>query len=127
MVNKESWSLRFAVVINLIMALTGAIASWICNAQALALDGLLPGLNALMIRVAARLRSQPLRRPDRRYPYGYWALESPYTGSRSLLLLGIVVFASLSSIDRILGHLHGASVAAAGKARCWPWKGGPCW
>ncbi|MBC1261634.1 hypothetical protein FQK07_10240 [Synechococcus sp. BSF8S] len=68
------------------MALTGAIASWICNAQALALalalalDGLVSGLNALMILVAARLSSQLLRPPECRYPFGYWALETLYTG-----------------------------------------------
>ena len=117
MVNQESRSLQFAVGINLIMALTGAIASWICNAQALALDGLVSGLNALMILVGARLSSQLLRPPDRRYPFGYWALETLYTGSRSLLLLGILVFASITSIDRILGQFHGAKVAA-------PWIGG---
>ena len=117
MFNQESRSLQFAVGINLIMVLTGAIASWICNAQALALDGLVPDLNALMILVAARLSSQLLRPPNRRYPIGYWALETLDTGSRSLLLLGILLIASISSIDRILGHLQGAKVAA-------PWIGG---
>ena len=117
MVNQESRSMQFAVGINLVMALTGAIASWICNAQALALDGLVSGLNALMILVGARLSSQLMQPPDRRYPFGYWALETLYTGSRSLLLLGILVFASITSIDRILGQLHGAKVAA-------PWIGG---
>jgi predicted Co/Zn/Cd cation transporter (cation efflux family) len=100
--------MQFAVGINLVMALTGAIASWICNAQALALDGLVSGLNALMILVGARLSNQLLRSPHRRYPFGYWALETLYTGSRSLLLLGILLFASITSIDRILGQLHGA-------------------
>jgi predicted Co/Zn/Cd cation transporter (cation efflux family) len=127
MVNQDSRSLQFAVCINLIMALTGAIASWICNARALPLDGLVSGLNARMILVAAQLSSLLLRPPVLRDPFGYRALETLYTGSRSLLLLGILVFASIKSIDRILDHLHGASVAAAGKARCWPWKGGPRW
>ena len=108
MVSQESRSLRLAIVINLIMALAGAITSWLWNAQALALDGLVSGLNALMILVAERLSREVLRPPDRRYPFGYWALETLYTGSRSLLLLGIILFASISSIDRILSQINGA-------------------
>ncbi|QPN59908.1 cation transporter [Synechococcus sp. CBW1002] len=117
MVNQDSRALQFAVGVNLIMAVAGAIASWLCNAQALALDGLVSGLNALMILAGGHLSTQVLRPPDRRFPFGYWALETLYVGSRSLLLLGILLFAAISSIDRILAQRHGASITP-------PWIGG---
>ena len=103
--------MRFAIGINLLMAVAGTLTCWLCNAQALALDGLVSGLNALMILVAERLSRQFSRPADRRYPFGYWSLETLYTGSRSLLLLGIIVFAVIGSIGRILSHRQGAEVA----------------
>lgn len=108
MVSVEARSMRWAVAINLVMAATGTITCWLCNAQAPALDGLVSGLNALMVLVGERLSRQLARPADRRYPFGYWALETLYTGSRSLVLLGIILFAAIVSIARIVEHLQGA-------------------
>lgn len=110
-VNEETRSMRFAIGINLLMAVAGTLTSWLCNAQALALDGLVSGLNALMILIAERLSRQLSRPADRRYPFGYWSLETLCTGSRSLVLLGMIVYAVIVSIARILCHLQGAVVA----------------
>lgn len=110
-VNEETRSMRFAISIYLLMAVAGTLTSWLCKAQALALDGLVSGLNALMILVAERLSRQLSRPADRRYPFGYWSMETLYTGSRSLVLLGIIAFAVIVSIARILSHLQGAVVA----------------
>ncbi|MEA5475870.1 cation transporter [Synechococcus sp. CCY9201] len=110
MVNQDSRALQFAVGVNLIMAVSGAIASWLCNAQALALDGLVSGRNPLMILAGGHLSTQVLRPPDRRFPFGYWALETLYIGSRPLMLLGILLFVAISSIARILAQRHGASI-----------------
>ena len=107
----ESRSMRIAFGINLVMALAGVLASWWTEAQALALDGLVSGLNASAILVAERLSSRLGRPQDRRYPFGYWALETLYTGGRSLLLLGIILFAATSSIARIITHLRGVESA----------------
>lgn len=99
--------MRIAFGINLVMALAGVLASWWTEAQALALDGLVSGLNASAILVAERLTSRLDRPQNRRYPFGYWALETLYIGGRSLLLLGIILFAATSSIARIITHLRG--------------------
>lgn len=132
-VSVEARSMRCAVVINLLMAAAGTITCWLCNAQAPALDGLVSGLNALMVLVGERLSRQLARPADRRYPFGYWALETLYTGSRSLVLLGIILFAAIVSIARIVEHLQGANVPVPGSegsfsirspwwpcACCWP-------
>lgn len=110
-VTSERRSMRTAIALNLLMGVAGILASWWTQAQALALDGLVSGLNAMAIVVAARLSGSLGRPQDRRYPFGYWALETIYLGGRSLMLLGIIVFAAISSIERILSYMINADGA----------------
>ncbi|WP_185465188.1 cation transporter [Synechococcus sp. BSA11S] len=103
--------MRTATGLNLLMGVAGILASWWTQAQALALDGLVSGLNAMAIIVAARLSGSLGRPQDRRYPFGYWSLETIYLGGRSLMLLGIIAFAAISSIERILSYMINADGA----------------
>jgi divalent metal cation (Fe/Co/Zn/Cd) transporter len=112
MTNVRSGSMRLALAIHLLMALSGAVGCWLWNAQALALDGVVSGLNALASLAAQRLSEAIARPRTSSYPFGYGGLETLYAGCRSLLLLGILAFAAISSTARILDHLQGAALPA---------------
>ncbi len=59
--------------------------------------------------VAAFIRGSALA-SDRRYPFGYDAYEALYVTFRSLVLLGIMVFAAFGAIREIIAYAMGEAV-----------------
>lgn len=95
---------------NLFMAVAGVAASLVSRSDALLVDGLYSGVNFASAVVAAKVGAAVTRPPDRERPFGYDAEEPLYVTFRSLFLLGIIAFASLSAVDKILTYARGGSV-----------------
>lgn len=106
----ERRSLEVGKWANLFMAVVGVVASLLSRSDALLVDGLYSGVNFISAIVAAKVGAAVTRPPDRKRPFGYDAEEPLYVVFRSLLLLGIIAFASLKATDKIIIHATGGSV-----------------
>ena len=95
---------------NLVMGVSGVTASVLSNADALMVDGLYSGVNFLSAIVAVRVAVSLVQAPDRRRPFGYDANESLYVLFRSLVLLGIMLFAAFNAGRKIFAYLSGSTV-----------------
>ncbi|QEY32500.1 hypothetical protein EVJ50_10005 [Synechococcus sp. RSCCF101] len=101
------WDFRIAFLINVVMAVAGVLVSWLSRSDALALDGVVSALNAATILVGQRVDTLVRRPSNSRFPLGYWGLETLYAGGRSLILLGIIVFALITHVGRLLSFAGG--------------------
>jgi len=106
----ERRSLEAGKWANLFMAAAGVAASLLSRSDALLVDGLYSGVNFVSAIIAAKVGAAVTRPPDRNRPFGYDAEEPLYVTFRSLLLLGIIVFASLNAVDKIITYATGGSV-----------------
>ena len=106
----EKRSLRAGMGANLFMGVAGVSASLASNADALMVDGLYSGVNFASALVAARVAVLVQRAPNRRRPFGYDADEAVYVLFRSLVLLGVLVFAIFNSGSKIVHYLGGGAV-----------------
>jgi divalent metal cation (Fe/Co/Zn/Cd) transporter len=95
---------------SLLMALSGIVAAWLSRSDALLIDGLYSGLGFLSAIVAVKVSESADRPPDRRRPFGYEADQSIFITFRSLVLLGIIVFAGLTAFEKIMAHLNGETI-----------------
>jgi len=106
----ERRSLSLGKWANLLMGIVGVAAALVSRSDALLVDGLYSALNFVSAIVAARIGAAVVRPPDRRRPFGYDAAEPLYVTFRSLVLMGIIVFAAVSAVDKIIIYASGGSV-----------------
>ena len=92
---------------NLVMAIAGVGTSWLSHADALMVDGLYSGVNFLSSLVAAKVGEAVMRPSSKARPFGYFVDEAIYISFRSMILLGILIFACVSAISRILAYIRG--------------------
>ena len=95
---------------NLLMAITGVVAAFLSHSDALLVDGLYSGVNFFSAIVAARISVAVAKPADHRYPFGYDAHEALYVTFRSLILLGITVFAIFGALGKISTYATGGEV-----------------
>ena len=95
---------------NLFMVVAGVAAAHFSKSDALLVDGLYSGVNFASAIVAARISVSVARPASRRYPFGYDALEALYVTFRSLVLLGIMVFAVTTAISKIVSYAAGGEM-----------------
>jgi len=107
----EKRSLKIARWANLFMAITGVVVAWVANADALLVDGFYSGVNFLSSLVAVKIGERVMRPWDNLRPFGYHAEESIYIASRSLIILGIFVYAACSAIGKIISYLRGEEIS----------------
>jgi predicted Co/Zn/Cd cation transporter (cation efflux family) len=107
----EKRSLKIARFGNLIMAIAGILTAWLANADALLVDGLYSGVNFLASLVAAKVGESVMRPWDKNRPFGYYANEAIYITFRSVILLGILIFAAFSAITKIIAYASGNEVS----------------
>lgn len=110
--NIETRALVVGQWASLFMALAGVCAAVLSRSDALLVDGLYSGVNFVAALIAARVARAVQRPADHRYPFGYDAYESLYVSFRSLVLIGILVFALFSSGEKIVVYLSGGEVPA---------------
>jgi predicted Co/Zn/Cd cation transporter (cation efflux family) len=110
----EQRSLGVAHWANLIMALAGVFTAWLANADALLVDGLYSGVNFFSSLIAAKVGESVMRPWDKTRPFGYYADEALYVTFRSMVLLGILLFAAVAAIADIMAYLSGNTPPAIG-------------
>ena len=106
----ERQSLEIGKWGNLLMAVAGVVAAFLSRSDALLVDGLYSGVNFVSAIVAAGISARVARPADRRYPFGYDAHEALYVTFRSLVLLGIMVFAVSGAVGKIFIYATGGEV-----------------
>lgn len=106
----EQRSLSVGKWANLFMALAGVVAAMLANASALLLDGLFSGVNFFAILFAAQVALRVQRKPDALRPFGYEIDESLYLLFRSLVLLGILAFALINAVAKIVTWAAGGEL-----------------
>ena len=95
---------------NLIMGIAGVATAWLSHADALLVDGLYSGVNFLSSLVAARVGESVMRPLSKDRPFGHYVNEAIYISFRSMILLGILMFATVSAISKILAYISGNEV-----------------
>jgi divalent metal cation (Fe/Co/Zn/Cd) transporter len=109
-VASEKRSLAVAMWANVVMGVAGVTAAQLSNSDALMVDGLYSGVNFFSALIAARVAASVMKPADQQMPFGYDANEALYVLFRSLVLLGILVFAGFNSLHKIISYLGGGSV-----------------
>ena len=95
---------------NLFMGSCGILAAWLSNSEAILLDGLFSGIGFISAMLAVRVGQSVTQPPDRRRPFGYDADEALYTTFRALSLIGLILFAAISAIKRIVTYSFGGDM-----------------
>ncbi|MFK5922504.1 MAG: cation transporter [Verrucomicrobiota bacterium] len=106
----EQRSLSVGMWANLVMGIAGVVAAVLSNSDALMVDGLYSAVNFVSAIIAGRVVASVMRQPDQKSPFGYEADESLYVLFRSLVLLGILIFACFTSLDKIITYARGGDV-----------------
>jgi len=106
----ERRSLSIGKWANLLMACLGIAAAYASHSDALLVDGLYSGVNFASAIIAGRISATILKPADRRYPFGYDVYEALYVKYRSLVLLGIMAFATFGAVAKIIAYAGGQQV-----------------
>ncbi|MGI9371082.1 MAG: cation transporter [Hyphomicrobiales bacterium] len=106
----ERRSLNLSMWLNAVMGISGIVAATASRSDALLVDGLYSAVNFGAAIVAIFVGRSIARAPDRSRPFGYDADEAIYVVFRSLTLLGIISFAALSALVKIITYAQGGDV-----------------
>ncbi|MFN3131790.1 cation transporter [Roseibium sp.] len=95
---------------NLFMAFAGILASWLSRSDAMLVDGLYSAVNFVSAIAAARIGARVGLPATRSRPWGHDFDEVLYVTFRSLILIGILVFAGFVSGTKIWTFFTGGDV-----------------
>ena len=106
----EARALRLGTIGNAIGAVSALIFYLRSGSDALLLDGLYTAVMAGASVIPARVSRAALQPRSRAYPFGASGQEPLYVLFRTLVLLGIIVFAMVSAAGKVLQHLQGGAL-----------------
>mgnify|MGYP003339964036 CR=1 FL=1 len=106
----ESRALGLGTLGNAVGAVAALVFFLRSGSDALMLDGLYTAVMAGASVIAGRVSRAALQPRSRAYPFGASGQEPLYVLFRTLVLLGIIVFAMVSAAGKVLNHLHGVAV-----------------
>lgn len=95
---------------NLAMALAGLAAAWLSRSDAMLVDGLYSAVNFVSAIAAARIGARVGLPPTRSRPFGHDFDEVLYVTFRSLILIGVLVFALVVAGSKIWTFFSGGDV-----------------
>jgi divalent metal cation (Fe/Co/Zn/Cd) transporter len=95
---------------NLFMAAAGLLTAWVSRSDALLVDGLYSAVNFISAIAAARIGARVGLPPTRSRPWGHDFDEVLYVTFRSLILIGVLVFAAFVSVSKIWTFFSGGVV-----------------
>ncbi len=95
---------------NLFMAFAGILTAWLSRSDAMLVDGLYSAVNFLSAVVAARIAPRVGLPPTRSRPWGHDFDEVLYVTFRSLILIGVLVFAAVVAGSKIWTFFSGGAV-----------------
>ena len=108
----EARALRLGSLGNAIGAVSALVFYLRSGSDALLLDGLYTAVMAGASVIAAQVSRAAQQPRSRAYPFGASGQEPLYVLFRTLVLLGIIVFAMVSAAGKVLTHIQGGSIAA---------------
>lgn len=95
---------------NLFMAVAGVVTALLSRSDAMLVDGLYSGVNFVSAIAASRIGARVGGPATRARPWGHDFDEVLYVTFRSLILIGVLIFAAILSGSKILTFLTGGSV-----------------
>lgn len=95
---------------NLFMAFAGLLTAWLSRSDAMLVDGLYSAVNFVSAMAAAKIGARVGLPPTRARPWGHDFDEVLYVTFRSLILIGVLVFAAVVSGMKIWTFFSGGSV-----------------
>lgn len=95
---------------NLFMAAAGLLTAWLSRSDAMLVDGLYSAVNFVSAIAAARIGARVGLPPTRSRPWGHDFDEVLYVTFRSLILIGVLVFAAVVSGMKIWTFFSGGAV-----------------
>jgi predicted Co/Zn/Cd cation transporter (cation efflux family) len=106
----EARALGLGTLGNSIGAASALVFFLRSGSDALMLDGLYTAVMAGASLIAGRVTRAARQPRSRAYPFGASGQEPLYVLFRTLVLLGIILFAMVSAAGKVLSHLQGGSV-----------------
>ncbi|MEB3172298.1 MAG: cation transporter [Cyanobacteriota bacterium] len=106
----ESRALQLGTVGNVIGAGAALVFYLRSGSEALMLDGLYTAVMAGATVIAGQVSRAALQPRSRAYPFGASGQEPLYVLFRTLVLLGIIVFAMVSAAGKIATYLQGGAI-----------------
>ncbi|GAB2183245.1 cation transporter [Roseibium sp. LAB1] len=95
---------------NLFMAAAGLLTAWASRSDAMLVDGLYSAVNFISAIAAARIGARVGLPPTRSRPWGHDFDEVLYVTFRSLILIGVLVFAAFVAVSKIWTFISGGTV-----------------
>ncbi|WP_299480964.1 cation transporter [uncultured Roseibium sp.] len=95
---------------NLFMAFAGILTAWLSRSDAMLVDGLYSAVNFVSAIAASRIGARVGLPPTRKRPWGHDFDEVLYVTFRSLILIGILIFAAIVSGIKIWTFFTGGTV-----------------
>jgi len=95
---------------NLFMAIAGLLTAWAARSDAMLVDGLYSAVNFVSAIAAAKIGARVGLPPTRARPWGHDFDEVLYVTFRSLILIGVLVFAAVVSGMKIWTFFSGGIV-----------------
>lgn len=110
--NSEIRALQLGTLGNSIGAVAALVFYLRSGSDALLLDGLYTAVMAGASVIAGQVNRSALQPRSRAYPFGASGQEPLYVLFRTLVLLGIIAFAMVSAIGKILTAVQGGAIPA---------------
>lgn len=110
--NSENRALQLGTLGNSIGAVAAMVFYLRSGSDALLLDGLYTAVMAGASVIAGQVNRAALQPRSRAYPFGASGQEPLYVLFRTLVLLGIIAFAMVSAIGKILSAVQGGAIPA---------------
>jgi predicted Co/Zn/Cd cation transporter (cation efflux family) len=111
-VNSEIRALQLGTLGNSVGAVAALVFYLRSGSDALLLDGLYTAVMAGASVIAGQVNRAALQPRSRAYPFGASGQEPLYVLFRTLVLLGIIAFAMVSAIGKILTAVQGGAIPA---------------
>ena len=92
--------------INLVMALSGWLAYYLSNSQALLLDGNFSFIIFLSILVAIKITSIKSKRTEL-FPFGQFVYEALYSLLKGVMIIGMLLVALTDNVTKIFHFING--------------------
>jgi len=110
-ITAEKNALVVGAIINVLMAISGWLAYYFSNSQAILLDGNFSFIAFLVTLIAIRISTIKAKTTDT-FPFGQYVYEALFSFSKGIMIIGVLLMALVMSISRISHYLNGAQTEA---------------
>lgn len=100
-------ALVVCAIINLLMAISGWLAYYYSNSQAILLDGNYSFIAFFVTLIAIRISAIKARTTDM-FPFGQYVYEAFFSFAQGIMIIAILLVAVIMSISRIMRYLNGS-------------------